>query len=367
MAQPKVRVGLVGANWGLTHVAAWKSLPDVDLVAICTSNQKSADAAASANGIPNAFGDPAEMMAALPLDIVDITPRPAIRAPIALAALEAGKHVIQPMPFALNLDQARRLHGLAKSRNLVAVVENLHRHSPTFRQAKEMIDTGAIGEVKSVKAFVRTNILLDPGADFPYLWLIDPDSGASALRNFGAQMLHVLHWFFGPISSVSARLKTNLPMVQPANGSAIANGVVDSASVLIDFASGVDAILDTSWCLPGQNQFSLEIAGSRGRIVIEATGLGPRNAMLQVTTNPHVAVQPMTIEERFRQGSTVESRDDALESLAFMCRNVADAVIQANPTIAAPDFGAAMHVMNVVEAAYRSNRNERREPVDLAD
>lgn len=89
--------------------------------------------------------------------------------------------------------------------------------------------------------------------------------------------------------------------------------------------------------------------------------------MLQVTTNPHVAVQPMTIEERFRQGSTVESRDDALESLAFMCRNVADAVIQANPTIAAPDFGAAMHVMNVVEAAYRSNRNERREPVDLAD
>lgn len=363
MPQSKVRVGLVGANWGLTHVAAWQSLPDVELAAICTSSPRTAEAAASAHGIPNAFSDAGEMMARLPLDIIDVTPRPAIRAPIALAALEAGKHLFQPMPFALNLDQGRKLHDLAVSKNRVAVVENLHQHSPSFRQAKAMIEQGAIGEVHSVKAFVRTNILLDPKPGFPYLWLIDANSGASALRNFGAQMLHVLHWLFGPIASVAARIRTHLPQVRQADGPITPNGVADSASVLLDFANGLEAMLDVSWCMPGQNEFSLDIAGSRGRIVLEAEGLGPRNAVLSMTDDAYAPVKPIAVEEQFRAGSTVENRDDTLESLAFMCRNLADAVQSGRPADATPGFPAALHVMEVVEAAYRAHETDRRQSV----
>jgi predicted dehydrogenase len=57
MTGRRLRVGLVGANWGVTHVAAWQSLPDVELAAICTSSQRTADAAAQARGIPHAYGE----------------------------------------------------------------------------------------------------------------------------------------------------------------------------------------------------------------------------------------------------------------------------------------------------------------------
>lgn len=82
--------------------------------------------------------------------------------------MEAGKRVIQPLPFALDLLQGRRMRDIARSRGLVGIVENLHRHSPAFRQANAMIAAGAIGEVQSFKAFVRTNILLNPPTGWPY-------------------------------------------------------------------------------------------------------------------------------------------------------------------------------------------------------
>lgn len=363
MAKDTLRVGLVGANWGLTHIAAWQSVPGVELAAICTSRQDSARGVAEAHGIHAAYHDAYEMLSREALDIVDVTPRPSIRAPISIAVLEAGKHLLQPMPFALDLVQGRRLCALAKEKGVVAVSENLHRHSPTFHQAKALIDAGAIGVVRSFRAFVRTNILLDPEPGFPFLWLLEPANAASALRNFGAHMLHCLFWFFGPVAEVVASLATNLPVVHLADGPPQANNVVDTAAVLLRHNNGIEGIMDISWCLPGQNKFSIDIAGDKGRLLIECESLGPWGAVLSFTDHPYRPVRTITPDPAFRAGSTVSTENDALESLAFICQRMAAAVRNEAPASAQPDFDEALAVLEVVEAAYASH--DRRSWVDV--
>lgn len=76
----KLRVGIISANWGaVAHLPAWRALPDVEVVGICTSRQETAEAAAEKFGIERPFWD-AEAMAADPdIDIVDCGTRPNIR------------------------------------------------------------------------------------------------------------------------------------------------------------------------------------------------------------------------------------------------------------------------------------------------
>ena len=79
MSGSNLNIGIVGANWGLTHVEAWRRLPGVEVVAICTGHRESAEAVARTNDIPHAFWDAERMIADPSIDVIDLTPRPSIR------------------------------------------------------------------------------------------------------------------------------------------------------------------------------------------------------------------------------------------------------------------------------------------------
>ena len=87
-----LKVGIISANWGAyAHLPAWRAIEGVEVTAICTSRQETAEAAAAATSIPRAFWD-AEAMAADPdIDIIDVGTRPNLRHAMVLAALRNGK------------------------------------------------------------------------------------------------------------------------------------------------------------------------------------------------------------------------------------------------------------------------------------
>jgi len=89
MTLKPLRVGVIGANWGLNHIDAWRAVPGVEVAAICTSRRDTAEAAARETGVPRAMWDAQQLLADPTLDIIDVTPRPSIRAPLALQALQA--------------------------------------------------------------------------------------------------------------------------------------------------------------------------------------------------------------------------------------------------------------------------------------
>jgi predicted dehydrogenase len=362
----KVRVGLIGANWGRNHILAWKSVPDAEIVAICTSREETARAVAAEFGIERPMWDASALISDPDIDIVDITVRPPIRAPLALEALAAGKSILQTIPFALDLDQARRLEQMATAGGPIGMLESLHRHAPAFRQAKAMLDAGAIGRVQSVRGHVRTGILLSPPADWVYEWIIDPSNRASALRNFGAHLLHQLVWYFGRIESVAATLSTQVPQIQFADGSARPNAVVDTAALLVRFESGADGAVDASWVTPGSEGFSIDAIGETGRLRISADFLGPQNARIEHAqkgsrTTP---ILPVPLDEQYlvldgAPGIRENPDDPNFFPIAAMCHRLARAVRGIEVGDAGPDFAEALHVMQVVETAYHAHRERR--------
>lgn len=362
----KVRVGLIGANWGRNHIQAWQAVPDAELVAICTSREETARTVAGEFGIARAMWDASALIADPEIDIVDITVRPPIRAPLALDALAAGKSILQTIPFALNLDQARQLAALASAGGPVGMLESLHRHAPAFRQAKAMLDGGAIGRILSVRGHVRTGILLTPPPGWVYEWIIDPGNGASALRNFGAHLLHQLVWYFGRIESVAATLSTQMPEIRFVDGSVKPSGVIDTAALLVRFESGADGAVDASWATPGSEGFSIDAIGETGRLRISADFLGPQNARIEhaeraTRTTPML---PVPLDERF---ITIEGAEAIREDpgnpnffpIAAMCHRLARATRGVEVSDAGPNFAEALHVMQVAETAYDAHLERR--------
>lgn len=357
-AASTLRVGVIGAHWGFNHIEAWRAVPGVEVSAICTSRESTARAAAERAGIPRAAWDAVTMFADPTLDIIDVTPRPTIRIPLCLQALGAGKHLLQPLPFAIGLEAGASLRAAAKQQRVIAMVENLHRYSPAFRQAKALLDNGFLGQLYTVNGHVRTGILLNPPAGYAYEWITDAASGASALRNFGAHLLHVLTWLFGSIAAVNAGISIKQPRIHFSDGSSKSNETADSACVLTRYANGTTGAVDLSWCTAAAEGFCVDAVGSLGRLIIRAEGLGPQRAELWCARRADKTLVPCAIEERFSTVPGLPLRADPRQprtfELAAMCCAMAEAIRSDGASRAEPDFDEAYGVMRIVEAAYAS-------------
>ena len=141
-----MRVGIMSANWGaFAHLPAWRSVPGVEVVAICTSRRETAEAAATRCKIASPFWD-AQAMAAHPdIDILDCGTRPSVRDPVVAHALRNGKHVYNAIPFATDIDRARELRDIWKASGKVGVVDAFSQWLPAHRLVKEMLADGFLG------------------------------------------------------------------------------------------------------------------------------------------------------------------------------------------------------------------------------
>ncbi|MBY0421974.1 MAG: Gfo/Idh/MocA family oxidoreductase, partial [Parvularculaceae bacterium] len=243
-----LRVGIIGAAWGaFAHLPAWRAVAGVDVVAICTSRRETAEAAASRLGIARAFHDAEAMCRDADIDIVDCGSRPNLRERWVLAALEAGKHVYDAVPFAASFDGARRLAAAQKTSGAVGVVDAFSQWLPQFRLLKERLDDGALGAPFGGSCRFALSLFNRPDPRFPYAWFAEAGTGVSALRNLGSHALHLLLHLFGPIDAVVADDRIALATWTYPDGATRAARNPDLAHAILRFRSGLVMTLQTSW------------------------------------------------------------------------------------------------------------------------
>jgi predicted dehydrogenase len=181
-------MGLVGPGFvGAHHVDAVRRLGYVDVVAIAASTEESARRKADALGIPKAYGSYEALVADPDVHVVHNTTPNYLHAPVILAALAKGKHVVSDKPLAMNAAEARQLWDAARKAGVVHAVTFNYRGNPLVQQARGMIAGGELGRVHFVHGGYLQDWLLQ---DTDFSWRLEPEKGGqtSAVGDIGS------HW-----------------------------------------------------------------------------------------------------------------------------------------------------------------------------
>jgi predicted dehydrogenase len=350
-------VGIVSAAWGAqAHLPAWRAVPGVEVVGICTAHRETAEAAATQHGVAMPFWD-AETMACHPdIDLVDVGTRPSYRRDMCIAALAAGKHVYNGIPFAAEIDAARALRVAAAEADTVTAVDAYSEHFGVFRFAEELLAEGTLGTVQSVIGRLELSLFAQPTSTFPYNWFHDASFGASALRNLGSHLLHLMVYLLGPVAEAAGTPAQYLDRwaFTDAEGGLDVN-VADTAVASLRFERGPIGALTAAWAGAAAPGFHLELAGDRGRLVMTAPMM-PSGESTVLLGRAGGALEPVEVPDRLTRTEGVDlpsawpgdPRGAMARSFWLMTQAIA------GHGEARPDFERSYHVQSVIEAIYRS-------------
>lgn len=366
MAAPPLRVGIISAAWGAkAHLPAWRSLDGIEVTAICTSRPETAAKAADDYKVARAFHDFHAMAADPGIDIVDCGTRPPLRYAMVMAALGAGKHVYNGIPFAKDFADAQAMTDAWRKAGTVAVVDAFMQAVPAIVQMKAMVDAGWIGDIFGADIAFEVPLFSAAQTNVPaYIWFADPANGASAARNLGSHMLHLLVHFFGPVASVVSDMSLALKQWRTASG-VVRPEVPDRASLLLRHASGLPTRLEANWSKIGGEGFRFSVWGSKGRIEARAPVFPmAHDTRLFGTRDPTLGsaqMGPIALDAEYLRVpgcyAIPDRPETGLLALASIFAAMRDAINGKGK--AAPDFAQALLVQEVVEAAARA-ASERR-------
>jgi predicted dehydrogenase len=358
-----LRVGIISASWGaFAHLPAWRSVPGVEVVAICTSRRETAEAAAKKCQIPAAFWNALEMAAHPDIDILDCGTRPSLREAMVLAALRYGKHVYNAIPFASNLDRARELRDGWKASGKVGVVDAFSEWLPAHRLLKEMLGSGHLGQPFGGSCFFNLSLFNRPHPQFPYNWFSQAGLGVSAMRNLGSQALHMLMFLFGNVEQLVAHDSQLLDQWQFPDGNLVKAETNDFANMLLRFESGLTMQLQVSWSATLGAGWSLDAFGSRGRFLVSAPSFPTgRDTTLLAGALGDKRLEKVSIPQRLLRTPDVTVAFDVdpqpVYPMALSMHRMVQAIGGAGS--ARPDFDQAWAVERVLEAARRSTEERR--------
>ena len=191
------------ARWGCRTCRLVRPLPDVEVVGVCDSTGYVLDVLGKYTGLPT-FTDYAEMLRAARPDAVIVATPTHLHEPMVRAALEGGIHVFCEKPLVLDPVEGAALVRLAEEKGLVTQVGYHNRHVGSFREAKRLLDLGAIGTVRGALAEAYGPVVVRrpdaPGAHAA-------GSGGGSLYDYAAHPLDLLTWYLGdPVSVDGAHL-----------------------------------------------------------------------------------------------------------------------------------------------------------------
>lgn len=340
---------------------AWRSLDGIEVTAICTSRPETAEKAATEFAVERPFHDFRSMAADPDIDIIDCGTRPPLRYEMVMAALDAGKHVFNGIPFAKDLSDAQAMTDAWKKAGTIAAVDAFMQAVPALVQMKAMVEAGWAGEIFGADIAFEAPLFTAQQCNVPdYAWFADPANGASALRNLGSHMLHLLVHVFGPVASVAG--DSSLALKEwPVNGTVLYPEVPDRASLLLRHGSGLPTRLEANWAKIGGEGFRFSIWGSKGRIEARAPIFPMAHDTRLFSTQNTVAMQEIAIQPEYIVvpgcHAAADQPETGLLALASIFAAMRDAIN--GKSKAAPDFGQALHVQTIVEAAIRA-ADERR-------
>lgn len=270
MADKLIRVGIIGlgGNCRLRHVPGLNACANVQITAVCNRRRESTLAAAAEFGIPKTYDRWADLVADPDLDAVLIGTWPYLHAPVTLAALEAGKHVLLEARMAMNAQEARQM--LAASRacpQLICQIVPSPFGLRADRVMKQLIGAGYLGELREVVVIGTHDALADSQTLLSWRQV----SAWSGMNMLTLGILHesLIRWVPNPVRVMAQTHAFTAKRVDPVTGNAVPVGTPDSVQVLTVLEGGARGIYHVSGVTRYGPGSQIHLYGSEGTLKYE--------------------------------------------------------------------------------------------------
>jgi predicted dehydrogenase len=287
--RPRMGVGMVGyAFMGVAHAQAWRNAPRffelpmfVDMAVVAGRNESAVRKAAAVQGWRDVETDWKALVVRDDVDLVDVCTPGDTHAEIAIAALEAGRHVLCEKPLANSVAEAEAMVAAAAAAPGIAMVGFTYRRVPAIQLARQLVADGRIGTVRHVRAQYLQDWIADPTV--PLSWRLDKQkAGSGALGDIGAHIVDLAQFVTGEsVTGVSAVLETFVherPVAESFSGlsGSASSGrtgpvTVDDAAIFLGRMSGggLATFEATRFAYGRKNAIRLEINGSAGSLAFD--------------------------------------------------------------------------------------------------
>jgi predicted dehydrogenase len=260
----KIKFGIVGCGAiGPTHAGALRQMHDVELVAVADLKPDRAQAVADKFSVPKIYHDQQQLLNDPDIDVVCLCTPSGMHGDGAIAAMQAGKHVIVEKPMEISTAACDRMIDAQKKTGRLLSIISQHRFDAASLLVKDMIQSGKLGRIILATADVkwyRTQKYYDEG-DWRGTWALD---GGGAVMNQGIHTLDLLQWFVGDVESISAHTRT-------AAHERIE--VEDTAVASIAFKNGAIGTYVASTAVYDGLPVRIDVFGTEGSAILEGDRL----------------------------------------------------------------------------------------------
>ena len=341
-----LKVGVIGVGGiAKTHYPGWEKSPDAELAGLADLSAKVLQEIGKEHGITKLYEKPQDLIDDPDIDIIDICTPNMYHAPLAIAALQAGKHVICEKPLAPTPDDIRELiKARDKSGKLLMTAQHM-RYEGHSRALKAEVDAGKLGEIYHARAWMlrRAATPLSPG------FIYKKNSGGGPCIDIGVHVLDTTLWMMGHPKPISVTGVTQDKLLHQAGAFSVWGGAIPTdidveefAAAMIRFDNGATMILEVSWMLhhaTDVEEMKIWLYGDKGG------ALWPQNTLY---TTDNATQQQFDTQLKMKDSDAPH----ALECVAF-----ADAVANGKPSPVPAE--QSLDVQTILHGLYQSAATKR--------
>ena len=274
-----IRVGIIGAGWmGRAHAAAFESVTRIfgaepatlKIVAVADVNEETAQDFAGRFGVERYTSDWLSVVNDPNIDVIDITTPNDKHPEIALAAIAAGKHVYCEKPMANTAHEAKQMRDAAEDAGVVTLVGFNYLCSPIQAYARQLIESGALGEIFHFRGMFDNDYMV--GEDFPFTWRTDARLAGrgGALGDMASHVLSLAHYLVGEVTEVCGTRQILHKERKTAAGVTRKVENDDLAQFVCQFENGASGYIEASRIGTGRKLYlAYEIQGTKGSLLFD--------------------------------------------------------------------------------------------------
>ena len=337
-----LKVGVIGVR-GIanTHFPGWRDSPHTELCALADVDATVLSAKGTDLGISKLYQDPYELIADPDIAIVDICTPNMYHAPLAVAALDAGKHVLCEKPLAPTPDKIEEMIKARDRSGKLLMTAQHFRFEGSARAMKAQIEAGRLGHIYHARSWM----LRRSGAPTRATFIEKKHSGGGPCIDIGVHILDLTLWMMGhprpvSVSGVTQDRLRRLPGAFSNWGGPIPASwdVEEFAAAFVRFDTGATLVLEVSWLLNHPKthgeDMQMWLYGEDGG------AHWPANVILKTDNSTR---QHFDMQLQNKEGG----EPHALECIAF-----AEAIVSGQPSPVPPE--QSLDVIRILDALYRS-------------